>query len=133
MIHVASTTRRRLLGAAALGALGTGGWFPDRAGAQDGPADLILRNARVTTLDPAQPEAAALAVRDGRFLAVGTERDVQGLGGDRTIVVDAGGRRVIPGLIDSHMHVIRSGLNYNMELRWDGLRSLADAMRMLKE
>jgi predicted amidohydrolase YtcJ len=64
-------------------------------------------------------------VRDGRFLAVGAERDTQALAGDRTTVVDAGGRRVIPGLIDSHMHVIRGGLNYNMELRWDGVRSLA--------
>jgi predicted amidohydrolase YtcJ len=132
MAGLAPTTRRRLLGAAALGAL-AGGWVHGRAGAQDAPADLILRNARVTTLDAARPEAEALAVKDGRFLAVGAERDLQALGGDRTIVVDAGDRRVIPGLIDSHMHVIRSGLNYNMELRWDGLRSLADAMRMLKE
>ena len=49
-----------------------------------------------------------------------------------TAVIDLGGRRAIPGLIDSHMHIIRGGLNYNMELRWDGVRSLADAMRMLK-
>ena len=133
MAGIASTTRRRLLGAAALGALGTGGWLHGRAGVQDAPADLILRNARVTTLDPALPEAEALAVRDGHFLAVGAERDMQALAGDGTTVVDAGGRRVIPGLIDSHMHVIRGGLNYNMELRWDGVRSLADAMRMLKE
>src|SRR5206468_5014554 len=49
-----------------------------------------------------------------------------------TKIIDLNGRRVIPGLIDSHMHVIRGGLNYNMELRWDGVRSLADAMAMLK-
>ena len=44
-----------------------------------------------------------------------------------------GGRTVIPGLNDSHLHLIRGGLNYNMELRWDGVPSLADALRMLKE
>jgi len=53
--------------------------------------------------------------------------------GSGTQVIDLKGRRAIPGLIDSHMHIIRGGLNYNMELRWDGVRSLADAMRMLKE
>ena len=54
------------------------------------------------------------------------------LAGPNTRVVDANKRRVIPGLIDSHMHIIRGGLNYNLELRWDGVRSLADAMRMLR-
>ena len=51
----------------------------------------------------------------------------------RREVIDLGGRTVIPGLNDSHMHPIRGGLNYNMELRWDGVPSLADALRMLKE
>ena len=55
------------------------------------------------------------------------------LAGPKTQVIDLGGRRVIPGLMDSHTHPIRGGLNYNMELRWDGVPSLADAMRMLKE
>ena len=57
---------------------------------------------------------------------------MRALAGPPTQVIDLGGRRAIPGLIDSHMHVIRGGLNYNMELRWDGVRSLADAMAMLK-
>lgn len=94
--------------------------------------DLILRNARITTLDRANPEATALAVRDGRFLSVGDERDILPLAGPATRVVDGGGRRAIPGLIDSHIHVIRGGLNYLMELRWDGVPTLADAMAMLK-
>ena len=55
------------------------------------------------------------------------------LAGSGSKVIDLKGRRAVPGLIDSHMHIIRGGLNYNMELRWDGVRSLADAMRMLKE
>src|SRR5262249_50309687 len=53
--------------------------------------------------------------------------------GDQTQVIDVGGRTIIPGLNDSHLHLIRGGLNFNMELRWDGVPSLADALRMLKE
>src|SRR6185369_4372242 len=49
-----------------------------------------------------------------------------------TRVIDLKGRRVLPGLIDNHLHIIRGGLNFNMELRWDGVRTLADAMDMLK-
>src|SRR4051794_36540568 len=94
---------------------------------------LILHNGRITTLDRQNPEAAAVAMHDGRFVAVGSEREVMPLAGPGTRRIDLKGRRVIPGLIDSHMHIIRGGLNYNMELRWDGVRSLAQAMRMLKE
>src|SRR5215510_6472896 len=101
--------------------------------AQDGTADLILFNGRITTLDRQNPQAQAIAIRGDRFVAAGTEQDVMRLAGTGTRHIDLKGRRVIPGLIDSHTHVIRGGLNYNMELRWDGVRSLADAMRMLKE
>ena len=96
-------------------------------------AELILLNGRITTLDRTCPEAEAIAIRDGRVLAVGRAADVMAHAAPETRVLDAGGRRVIPGLIDSHMHIIRGGLNYNMELRWDGVRSLADAMAMLKQ
>lgn len=93
--------------------------------------DLIIANARITTLDRTNPAAPAVAIRDGRFLAVGPDADVRAAAPDAT-VIDAGGRRMIPGLIDSHIHVIRGGLNYNMELRWDGVPTLADAMAMLR-
>ncbi len=92
----------------------------------------IIRNARITTLDPARPETEAIAVRDGRVLATGSERDVRAAAGDAAEVIDAGGRRVIPGLNDSHTHLIRGGLNFNMELRWEGVPSLAEALAMLK-
>jgi predicted amidohydrolase YtcJ len=95
-------------------------------------ADLILHHGLFTTLARAQPSAGAVAIRDGRFLAVGTDKEVLALAGPNTKVVDLEGRRVLPGLIDSHLHIIRGGLNYNLELRWDGVRSLADAMGMLK-
>lgn len=94
-------------------------------------SSLLIRNARITTLDPRCPQADALAVVDGRIAAVGTEAQVRA-GLDVGTVIDAGGRRVVPGLNDSHTHLIRGGLNYNLELRWDGLRSLSDAMAMLK-
>ncbi|WP_439599146.1 amidohydrolase [Falsiroseomonas sp.] len=94
--------------------------------------DLILVNGRFTTLDRANPAPEAVAIRDGRFSAVGELRDVRDGAGPATQVIDLGGRRAIPGLIDSHMHIIRGGLNYNMELRWDGVASLADAMAMLR-
>ncbi|ANY81854.1 amidohydrolase [Microvirga ossetica] len=97
------------------------------------PADLILFNGKIATLNRQQPDASAVAIRDGRFTAIGSDHEVMQLAGPETRRIDLEGRRAIPGLIDSHMHIIRGGLNYNMELRWDGVRSLADAMRMLKE
>jgi predicted amidohydrolase YtcJ len=92
-------------------------------------ADLILVNGRITTLDPAHRNATTLAVCDGRIASID---DLSCRPGPRTQVIDLKGRRVIPGLNDSHLHVIRGGLNYNMELRWDGVPSLADGLRMLR-
>jgi predicted amidohydrolase YtcJ len=94
--------------------------------------DLILHRGLFTTLDPTRPTASAAAIRGGRFIAVGGDRDVMALAGPATKIIDLEGRRVLPGLIDNHLHIIRGGLNFNLELRWDGVRSLADAMRMLK-
>ena len=92
------------------------------------------RNGRIATQDERRPFASALAIRDGRFVAVGRRADGRcALRGPATRVIDAGGRTVIPGLNDSHMHVIRGGLNYNLELRWDGVPSLADALRCCSE
>ncbi|WP_109124480.1 amidohydrolase [Dyella sp. C11] len=95
--------------------------------------ELILHNGRITTLDRGRPEAQAVAVADGRFVAVGDNTEVMPLAGTRTRIIDLKGQRVLPGLIDNHLHIIRGGLNYNLELRWDGVRSLADAMAMLKQ
>jgi len=97
------------------------------------PADLVVRNAKIYTGDHAQPSASAVAIRDGVFAAVGDDATVAAHIGPRTRVVDALGRRAIPGLNDSHTHVIRGGNNYLLELRWDGVPSLAVALRMLKE
>src|SRR5258706_8910076 len=95
-------------------------------------ADLILHHGLFTTLSRAQPTASAVAIRDGHFIAVGADKEILALASPKTRIVDLKGRRVLPGLIDSHLHIIRGGLNFNLELRWDGVHSLADAMGMLK-
>jgi predicted amidohydrolase YtcJ len=94
--------------------------------------DLILHRGLFTTLDRSNPTAAAVAVKDAKFTAVGRSEDILPLTGADTRIIDLKGRRALPGLIDNHLHIIRGGLNFNMELRWDGVRSLADAMAMLK-
>jgi len=78
------------------------------------PADLVLVSARIWTGDPARPEASALAVRAGRVVAIGSDAEIAPLRGPKTVVVEGRGRRVVPGLNDSHLHVIRGGLNYNI-------------------
>ena len=94
--------------------------------------DLILHRGLITTLDRANPTASAVAITAGKFTAVGRDEEIMPLAGPSTRVVDLKGKRVLPGLIDNHLHIIRGGLNFNMELRWDGVRSLSDAMSMLK-
>lgn len=96
-------------------------------------ADCILFNGRITTLDKQNPEVSAIAIQKGRIAAVGTDEEINKLAEKNTRRIDLQKRRVIPGLNDSHLHLIRGGLNYNMELRWDGVPSLAYAMQMLKE
>src|SRR5437660_422723 len=96
------------------------------------PADTILYNARIATIVvPSFGEA--VAVTDGKIAAIGSDHEIFRLRGPITNLINANGRTVIPGLNDSHMHPIRAGLSYNMELRWDGVPSVADALRMLKE
>jgi predicted amidohydrolase YtcJ len=95
-------------------------------------ADLIVHNARIFTGNPAQPEASALAVKRGRIYSVGTDDEVLRLKNASTRVIDSRGRRLIPGIIDAHTHVLNeSGYNYNV--RWDGVPTLRQALAMLSE
>jgi predicted amidohydrolase YtcJ len=96
------------------------------------PADVILHNAKIAT-NRVPSFVEAVAIEGGKFVVVGTSDEILRQRGPATLVIDAHGRTVIPGLNDSHLHLIRGGLNYNMELRWDGVPSLADALRMLRE
>jgi len=97
------------------------------------PADTIIHNAKIAT-NATPPFVEAVAMVDDRISATGTGDEIlRQEKGPGTKIIDANGRTVIPGLNDSHIHPIRGGLNYNMELRWDGVPSLADALRMLKE
>jgi predicted amidohydrolase YtcJ len=96
-------------------------------------ADIIFRNGRIATMNTDKPFVTSAAIAKGHFSAVGSEPEVMAYKNDSTQIIDAKGRTVIPGLNDSHIHVIRGGLNFNMELRWDGVPSLALALEMLRD
>ncbi len=131
-------TRRTLMQASTFGTAGlaVNKFFPLLGGsamAQNITPNLILRNGKITTLDQAKREVSAVAIADGRILATGSDDEIMKLAKESTKVVDLKKRRVIPGLNDSHTHLIRGGLNYNMELRWEGVPSLTIALEMLKK
>ncbi|MES2240743.1 MAG: amidohydrolase [Bacteroidota bacterium] len=94
---------------------------------------LIVFNAKIHTLDNQNNIVEALAVSDGKILKLGKNETILKLKSSKTKVVDAKGQTIIPGLFDSHSHVIRGGRFFNTELRWDGVRSLKRALQMLKE
>src|SRR5690606_23754937 len=96
-------------------------------------ADLIITNGKISTLDAKNTEVQAVAISGNKILQTGTNAQILKMKGQKTKVIDADGNRVIPGLFDSHMHVIRGGRFYNTELRWDGVTSLKQALQMLKE
>lgn len=95
--------------------------------------DIIFHNAKISTLDRKVGDVEAIAITDGVVAAIGRNEDIMRLAGGNTKLIDLGGKRVIPGLNDSHTHLIRGGLNYNMELRWENVPSVADALTMLKD
>src|SRR6266850_1125951 len=113
---VRATTRRR----------------PEPPGVQERP-EVIVTNGRIATLNPRAPAASALAIRGGNIVTVGSAAEIERLRGPGTEVIDAGGRTVIPGLNDGHTHFIRGGLTYTNEVRWDGVPSLAEALRRVRE
>lgn len=96
-------------------------------------ADMILFNGKIHTIAKHKTEITAVAIKDGKFIAIGHDSEVMNFSGSSTKLVNLDKKRVVPGINDSHIHLIRGGLNFNLELRWDGVPSLADAMRMLRE
>ena len=121
-MHLAAVVR------AAAGALL--GLLACTAPAQAQFADTILLNGKVVVYG-ASP-AQALAVRDGKIVAIGASADIRALAGSATRVIDLGGRTVIPGLIDSHIHAIRAGLSFTTEVHWIGVRTLAEALDRIR-
>jgi predicted amidohydrolase YtcJ len=96
-------------------------------------ADPILFNGEVHTVDTANPLASAAAIADGNIIAVGDDNAIIQFAGENTKLINLEKKTLIPEINVSHLHPIRGGLNYNLELRWDGVPSIADALRMLKE
>src|SRR6218665_1119574 len=97
-------------------------------------ADLIVYNGKIATMDQNGKFVEAIAVKNGIILDTGSsETLLSNYKDSATQVLDAKGKTIIPGLNDSHIHVIREGLNYNSELRWDGVKTLKRAMEMIKE
>lgn len=96
-------------------------------------ADLIVYNGKIHTFNKETPEVSAVAIKDGKIIAVGNDGLASQFADESTELIDLKKKRVVPGINDSHIHLIRGGLNYNLELRWDGVPSLADALRMLKD
>src|SRR5215470_17415688 len=75
-------------------------------------ADTILVNGKIITLDDTSSIVQAVAIRDGKVLAIGANADIRQRADARTTIVDLGGRTVVPGLMDSHIHALRAGLTY---------------------
>ncbi|MCT2409316.1 amidohydrolase [Chryseobacterium antibioticum] len=96
-------------------------------------ADLILYNGKIHSFSKEISDISAVAMSEGKIIALGNDGLVDQFADAATEIIDLKKKRVVPGINDSHIHLIRGGLNYNLELRWDGVPSLADALRMLKE
>ncbi len=108
-----------------MGVLGT-------APASADPADLLLVNGKIITQDASSSVKEAIAIEAGRVVATGSAAELRKLAGPSTRVIDLGGRTVIPGLIDSHIHAIRAGFRYATEVNWEGATSFGEAFERLK-
>ncbi|NJK89310.1 MAG: amidohydrolase family protein, partial [Myxococcales bacterium] len=134
MMSFRSMNRRVFMkGAASAGALTAFGCAASSASKGRGPADLILVGGKLWTQDPSHPEAEGIAIRGEHILSIGDADAVLNYRGAHTQVIDLGGRRVVPGLNDSHMHPTRGGRFYTAELRWDGVTSLERGLDMIAQ
>ena len=99
-----------------------------------GSPDMILYNGKITTEDPSNPEVQAVAIRGGDIVATGNDGPIRAMAAQRTQVINLSGRRVIPGMIDSHIHALRSGYHcWNQDVRLDLITSRAAALQMYKD
>jgi predicted amidohydrolase YtcJ len=95
--------------------------------------DTVLLNGKILTVDKQFAMREATAIRDGKLAALGSTADIRKLAGANTRVIDLGGRTVIPGLIDSHLHAIRAALSFSTEVNWIGAASLTEALGRIRE
>jgi predicted amidohydrolase YtcJ len=96
------------------------------------PADTVLVNGKIFALDGTSSVHEALAIEGGRIAATGSTEAIRKLAGAASKIIDLGGRTVIPGLIDSHIHAIRAGFRYATEVHWDGATDIGAAMERLR-
>ena len=101
--------------------------------AQTATADLVLLNGQVATVDSADSVQQALAIQGDHFVAVGSSDAIAGWIGPDTRVIDVGGRTVLPGLIDSHIHALRGGGTYDVELHWELIGSISEALQSIRD
>ena len=94
-------------------------------------ADLVIKNAQIFTASQNIGEAEAVAVKDGRFLAVGTNDEIQRYVGPDSTIIDVAGKSVLPGFIDSHIH-ISSGTAYVQGLDLFGITKKSDWLEMIR-
>ena len=97
------------------------------------PADTLLVNGKILTVDRAFSTREAMAIRDGRIVALGGNPEIRRLAGPQTRVIDLEGRTAIPGLIDSHLHAIRAALSFSTEVNWIGATTLTEAVARIHE
>jgi predicted amidohydrolase YtcJ len=118
---------------AAVGLLGcTIGPHLSAIGARAQSADTILVNGKIVSGDAAAPVRGAIAIADGKILALGDDAEMRRFAGPGTQVVDLGGRTVIPGLIDSHIHGIRAALSFATEVSWIDAATLVEALERIR-
>lgn len=136
------TSRRQFIkrAAATAAVLGTG--FVPNLGFADSASpvtlapsepDIILLNGKIATVNGADRIEEALAISGNSIAAIGNSADIRALAGKATQMIDLGGRTVIPGLNDSHIHFVREGMHYHMEVRWDGVESVEEALELLRQ
>jgi predicted amidohydrolase YtcJ len=123
-IQIANFVRRALFTMCALAAVSPA-WSQN--------ADTILVNGKILTVDSQFSIREAIAVRDSKITAMGSNAEVRKQAGPQTRVIDLQGRTVIPGLIDSHIHAIRAGQTFTTEVNWVGANSIAEAMNRVHE
>ncbi|HKV38047.1 MAG TPA: amidohydrolase [Blastocatellia bacterium] len=137
-----SVNRRKFLhsfGALSLAGIGTAGLKREQSEQSQPPEpsltyypELVIVNAKVATLDDQSSIQQAVAVRDGKFFAVGSSAEIGKLAGPATRVIDAQRRTVVPGLIDTHLHCLRAGLRWKYEVRADDFRKLSTLLEAIK-